>query len=82
MTTDPNLLRAVAAAFDSATRALESCRILLGRLVDSASPIPDDDLDDLDDGPRPCSHSDAVEVSTLGDQDPVYICPDCGEQFS
>lgn len=81
MTPDPDLLRAVAAAFDSASRSLDSCRILLGRLVDAASPIVDDDDDTLDEV-RPCSHRDAVEVSTLGDQAPVFICPDCGEQFS
>jgi hypothetical protein len=81
MTTDPDLLRAVAAAFDAAAMSLDSCRILLGRLVESVAPMPDLDLD-VDDGPRPCSHPDAVEVSTLGDKDPVYVCPDCGGQFS
>ncbi|WP_395772550.1 hypothetical protein [Arenimonas sp.] len=81
MTTDPDLLRAVALSFDAATRALDSCRILLGRLIDAGAPMTDDELDE-DESPRPCSHSDAVEVSTLGDQGPVFLCPDCGEQFS
>lgn len=81
MTPDPDLLRAVAMSFDAATRALDSCRILLGRLIESAVPMSDD-LDDLDDSPRSCSHRDAVEVTTLGDQAPVFLCPDCGEQFA
>lgn len=81
MTPDPDLLRAVAMSFDAAERALDSCRVLLGRLVESAAPMIDD-LDDLDDSPRPCSHRDAVEVTTLGDQAPVFLCPDCGEQFA
>lgn len=68
-------------SFDAATRALDSCRILLGRLIDAAAPTLDEEFVE-DDGPRPCSHSDAVEVSTLGDQGSVFLCPDCGEQFS
>ena len=84
MTPDPDLLRAVAASFDSAARSLDSCRILLGRLVDLAAPMLDEEIEEeeIDDSPRPCSHPDAVEVSTLGDQGPVFLCPDCGEQFS
>jgi len=83
MTPDPDLLRAIASSFDAATRALDSCRILLGRLIEAAAPMVDDQLDDdVDDRPRSCSHPDAVEVSTLGDQGPVFLCPDCGEQFA
>lgn len=80
MTTDPDLLRAVLASFDATARSLDSCRILLERLLDDVAPTVD--LDDVDDSPRPCSHPDAVEVSTLGDKEPVYLCPSCGDQFA
>lgn len=84
MATDPDLLRAVLASFEAAARSFEACRILLRDIVDDIGPLEPDDLEDLDDvfAPRDCSHPEALDVTTLGDGERVYLCPDCGEQFS
>jgi hypothetical protein len=82
MASDLELLRACLASFEAATRSLESVRILLSEVIDVVLPPEPDDLADFDDSVRPCSHVDALEVTTLGDGAPTWLCPDCGEQFS
>lgn len=81
MTPDADLLRAMLSSFDAATQSLDSCRILLSRLLDEIAPMTDVEIDD-DLTLGRCPHPDAIEVTSFGDMDPLYICPDCGEQFS
>lgn len=79
----PEVLNALILAFDSATRSLEACRLLLSRCVAEYAPEtyePDEEVEQPVDGK--CHHENACEVTTLGDQGPLWLCPDCGEQFS
>jgi hypothetical protein len=74
MVSDP-LIAAAVAAFESAARSFESARLLLHELVDQAEARNNYRDNDI------CHHPDAIEVSTLGDGLPVWVCPDCGESI-
>jgi hypothetical protein len=74
MVSDP-LIAAAIAAFESAARSFESARLLLHELVDQVEARDNYFQDDT------CHHPDAIEVSTLGDGMPVWVCPDCGESI-
>ena len=88
---DDDILQATLVTFAAIENSLETVRLLLVRLVeqDGRSDISElaesyalafaEDDDDFD--PFGCHHSDAIEVSTLGDGGAVFVCPDCGEQF-
>lgn len=73
---DEELLRAAIAAFESAGRSFDAARLVLKQIVDGqvpAEPVVNDGV---------CRHRDAVEVTTMGDGAHVWLCPDCGDQFS
>ena len=80
MTVDAELLRAAVLSFESASRSLESCRITLGELM---SHLYGDDEDQETAPPAEvrCSHPDAIETVTMGGNPPLWLCPDCGDQF-
>lgn len=74
-------LRAAIAAFDGAARSLEACRILLEQILEEIAPAHPAAEETLLSPDRPCSHPEAIEVTTLGDRAPVWLCPGCGESF-
>jgi hypothetical protein len=83
---DDDILQATLVTFAAIENSLETVRLLLVRLVeqDGRSDISElaesyalafaEDDDDFD--PFGCHHSDAIEVSTLGDGGAVFVCPD------
>ena len=78
---DDELLRAATTSFEAAGRAMESCRTLLNLLLDR--------LDDVENISAPvglpidnfCHHPNAVDVTTMGTEFNVWLCPDCGAEF-
>ena len=62
-------LDAVVAAFESAARSLDACRILLLDMVRPEAPT---------DG---CSHADAIKIASFGAEQ-TRLCPDCDETLS
>jgi hypothetical protein len=70
------LLSAVGQSFDAAARSFDAARRLL--LV----VIAGDDVEQEIEAAGGCRHPDAVEVTTLGDRGQVFVCPDCGDQFT
>jgi hypothetical protein len=77
---DRQALAVAVAAFESAARALEAARQVLVALV---APEPAGGSSEPSGGTSGgCRHVDAVEITSLGGGAPVYLCPDCQEQFS
>ena len=89
---DDDLLQATLVTFAAIENSLETVRLLLVRMVEAdgrrdiaelaesyALAFAEDDEEEFD--PFGCHHTEAIEVSTLGDGGAVFICPDCGEQF-
>lgn len=77
---DEDAFDAIVHSFEAAARSFEAARRLLLSLMTVDS---QELLEPLQPGEeRPCSHKDAIEVTTLGDGGATFICPDCGEQFS
>ena len=77
----PEVLRSLLLAFEAAARSLEACRLLLSQCVaENAELLSFEEDGYIDDT---CHHSDAIQIVTMGDGDntPIYLCPDCGEQF-
>ena len=75
-------MRAATSSLEAAARAMESCRTLLNLLLDRL-----DDLDNLDapvglPSDTFCHHPGAVDVTTMGAEFAVWLCPDCGAEFA
>lgn len=77
---DEDAFDAIVHSFEAAARSFEAARRLLLSLI-AVDPEEFEDPYEKQEPPS-CAHRDAVEISTLGDQGRVFICPDCGEQFS
>ena len=60
---------------------MESCRTLLNLLLDRL-----DDIENINAGiglpANVCHHVNAVDVTTMGAEFTVWLCPDCGTEFA
>jgi hypothetical protein len=74
---DEALLRELVASFNAAATNLEATRLLLSELIREKVQETEVEEEVTVIG---CSHADAIEISTLGDRMPIYLCPDCGEE--
>lgn len=75
--TNNELFAAAVASFEAARQSFEAARIALQAVIDLQVVEAIDEVED----PQNCQHVEAVEISTMGDGGPVYLCPDCDEQF-
>ena len=77
---DEDAFDAIVASFQAATQSLEAVRRLLISLVS---------IDEIESVEAPghlldsgCLHLEAIDVTTMADAGPSFLCPDCGEQVS
>lgn len=77
---DEDAFDAIVASFHAASQSLEAVRRLLISLVS----IDEIEFEETSDpiSPDRCVHLGAIDVTTMTDAGPRFLCPDCGEEVS